>query len=123
MKKMNYISLVLGTVGGLLFGIGMCMCMLPEWNLFKQGTMLGIAGCAVLAIMLMLRRKMEGKPAIQINAKAIGITIFAILAVLVFGLGMCMTMVWQGVMVQGIAIGMIGIFLLLCLIPLCKGLK
>ena len=29
MEKKNFITLVLGTVGGLLFSIGMCMCFLP----------------------------------------------------------------------------------------------
>lgn len=29
MKKKNFVSLVMGTVGGILFALGMCMCMLP----------------------------------------------------------------------------------------------
>jgi len=34
-----------------------------------------------------------------------------------------MTMVWQGTLVWGIIIGIVGIALLLGLIPMCKGLK
>ena len=30
MQKKNFVSLILGTVGGILFAIGMCMCLLPE---------------------------------------------------------------------------------------------
>ena len=30
MEKKNFIKLVLGVVGGLLFSLGMCMCLLPE---------------------------------------------------------------------------------------------
>lgn len=30
MKKENYVSMLLGTIGLILFGIGMCMCLLPE---------------------------------------------------------------------------------------------
>ncbi len=37
MKKKNFISMILGTIGGILFAIGMCMCLLPEWNTFQQG--------------------------------------------------------------------------------------
>ena len=37
MKKKNFVSLVMGTVGGILFALGMCMCMLPQWNAFTQG--------------------------------------------------------------------------------------
>ena len=42
---------------------------------------------------------------------------------ILFAIGMCMTMVWEGMMGPGIIVGVIGIVLLLCLIPLCKGLK
>ena len=40
-----------------------------------------------------------------------------------FGTGLCMTMVWKGLLVWGIVIGIVGIVLLLGLIPLYKGLK
>ena len=69
MKKENFISLILGTAGGMLFALGMCMTLLPEWNTFKE------------------------------------------------------CMVWEGLMIQGILVGILGIVLLLCLIPLCKGLE
>lgn len=29
MKKKDFVSLVLGVVGIILFGLGMCMCMIP----------------------------------------------------------------------------------------------
>ena len=35
---------------------------------------------------------------------------------------MCMTMIWE-MMIPGIAVGLVGIILLLCLIPVVKGLK
>ena len=38
------------------------------------------------------------------------------------GTGMCMTMLW-GMLVPGVAVGFAGIVLLLCLIPLCRGIK
>ena len=41
---------------------------------------------------------------------------------LLFGVGMCMTMVWSN-LILGVVIGLVGIVLLLCLIPLTKGLK
>ena len=51
--------------------------------------------------MIIVRRKMEGKPDIKLNIKNMGIVIFGIIGTLVLGIGMCMTMVWQDVMVQG----------------------
>ena len=48
--------------------------------------------------------------------------IVGIAGALALGVGMCLTMVW-GNMILGIVVGMVGIIILLCLIPLCKGLK
>ena len=45
-----------------------------------------------------------------------------VLAAVIFGVGMCMTMVWN-MMAPGIVVGIAGIVLLICLIPICKGLK
>lgn len=123
MKKENFISLILGTIGIMFFALGICMCMITEWNAFQQGIVMGVIGIVVLLIMLIVRRKMQGKPAIQLNAKTIGTVTLGIIGALVLGIGMCMTMVWQNLIVPGIVVGIIGIVLLLCLIPLCKGLK
>ena len=38
------------------------------------------------------------------------------------GIGMCFCMVWNN-MIAGVVIGLIGIVVLLCLIPLTKGIK
>ena len=44
MKKENFVSLILGTVGGILFALGMCMCLVAEWNAARPGVVLGAAG-------------------------------------------------------------------------------
>lgn len=122
MKKKNFVTLILSTIGGILFGLGMCMALLPEWHAMRQGIVTGAGGLVVLLIMVLVRRKMDGKPAIVINGKAIGITFFGVVSAIILGAGMCMTMIWN-MMVPGIVVGMIGIVALLCLIPLVKGLK
>lgn len=123
MKKENFITLIFGVLGGMLFGLGMCMCMLPEWGLFREGILMGTAGLVVLLILWAVRRKMQGKETIRLNLKTVGIVVFGILGAMVFGIGMCMTMVFDGLLLQGILIGIVGILLLVCLIPLYKGLK
>ena len=123
MKKENFITLIFGVLGGMLFGLGMCMCMLPEWGLFREGILMGTAGLVVLLILWAVRRKMQGKEPIRLNLKTVGIVVFGILGAMVFGIGMCMTMVFYGLLLQGILIGIVGILLLVCLIPLYKGLK
>ncbi|WP_125143368.1 hypothetical protein [Clostridium transplantifaecale] len=122
MEKKNFVSLIMGTVGGILFAVGMCMCMLPEWNAFSQGIVISAVGLVVLLAMMVVRRKMEGKPAIKLNAKVLGTITLGIVGALALGIGMCLTMVW-GMLVSGIIVGIIGIVLLMCLIPICKGLK
>ena len=122
MKKENFVSLILGTVGGILFAIGMCMCLLPEWNAFTQGVAVAAGGMAVLLAMLIVRRRMEGKPAIELNGKAVGTVLLGIVGALVLGVGMCLVMVWE-MTLPGILVGVAGIILLLCLIPVVKGLK
>lgn len=123
MKKENFIALVLGTVGGLLFALGMCMCLLPEWNAFTPGVAVTAVGAAVLIIMFIVRSIMLGKPAVKISGKTVGKIALGIVGALTLGVGMCMTMVWEGLMIWGIIVGIVGIILLLCLIPLCVGLK
>ena len=123
MKKENFISLILGTAGGMLFALGMCMTLLPEWNTFKEGIAMGVAGLIVLLVMVLVRRKMLGKAPIRISGKTIVATLLGIVGTLTLGVGMCMCMVWEGLMIQGILVGILGIVLLLCLIPLCKGLE
>lgn len=122
MKKKDFVTLLLSTADGILFALGMCMALLPEWGAMTQGVVIGVVGLLVLAVMLMVRRTMDGKPAIVFNGKAIATTLFGVLATVIFGVGMCMVMIWE-MMVPGIIIGIVGIVLLLCLIPICKGLK
>lgn len=87
MKKENFISLVLGAIGVILFGLGMCMCLLPEWDAFRQGEAVGAAGLVVLAVMLAARRKMQGKPPVHLSLKAVGTVLLAILGALALASG------------------------------------
>lgn len=114
--------MILGTVGGILFALGMCMALIPEWNAFRPGVIMGVAGAVVLLIMVLVWRKMENKDPIHVSGKTIGTVLFGILGALLLGVGMCMTMVWSH-MITGIVIGIVGIIALLCLIPMTKGLK
>ncbi len=105
-----------------LFALGMCMCMLPQWNAFTQGVVVSAVGAVVLLAMLVVRRKMEGKPAVRLNGKAVATVLLGVVGALVLGVGMCMVMVWNMLM-WGIVVGIVGIVLLICLIPLCRGLQ
>ncbi len=122
MKRSNFVTLVMSTVGGILLAIGMCLCLLPEWNAFEPGIVMGAVGLMVLLIMVAVRRKMENKAPIRWNAKTVLTVFIGVVGALALGIGMCMTMVW-GVMIEGIIVGVVGIVILLALIPICKGIK
>lgn len=122
MKKSTFVAMILGTIGGILFALGMCMALIPEWNAFRPGVIMGIIGVVVLLIMVFVWRRMEKKEPIRLSGKTIGATLMGIIGALLLGVGMCLTMVWSH-MVAGIIIGIVGIVVLLCLIPFIKGLN
>lgn len=122
MKKSNFVALILGTIGGVFFALGMCMALLPEWGMFNQGIVCGAIGLVVLLLTVLVWRKMEGKAPIKLNAKTVGSVSVGVLGALLLGVGMCLSMVFSK-MVLGIVVGLVGIVVLLMLIPLVKGIK
>lgn len=122
MKKSSFVALILGIISGLFFALGMCMAMIPEWNAFRPGIIVGCVGIVFALIIVFVWRKMEHKQPIKISGKAVLTAVAGIVGALALGVGMCFTMVW-GNMILGIIVGLVGIMILLCLIPLCKGLK
>ena len=122
MKKSTLVAMILGTVGGVFFALGMCMALLPEWGMFNQGIACGVIGLVILLVDLLIWRRMEGKAPIHVTPKAVGTVVVGVLGALLLGVGMCLSMVF-GNMVLGIAVGIVGIIVLLLLIPLAKGLR
>lgn len=122
MKKSNFVALILGTVSGVFFALGMCMALLPEWGMRNQGVVCGVIGIVLGLVTLAIWRKMEGKAPIHISGKTLVTLLVGIVGALLLGVGMCLSMVF-GKMVLGIAVGIISIVVLLMLIPLTKGLK
>ena len=121
MKKSAFVNLVVGVIGGLLFSLGMCMCLLPEWNAFRIGVVCTAIGAIVLLAQSIVAWIRSGRK-IKINWKLAGKVLYGVFAALVLGVGMCMIMVWN-LMLPGILVGIVGIVMLLCLIPMCIGLK
>lgn len=122
MKKSSFVAMILGTVSIVLFALGMCMALLPEWDSFNEGIIFGAIGLVLGLITLLIWRKMENKAPIKINGKSVLFTVFAVLGALVLGLGMCFCMVWENIVI-GTIIGLVGIVMLLSLIPITKGIK
>ena len=122
MKKSSFVALVMGTISGMIFALGMCMALIPEWNAFTQGIIFGCVGIVLGLITLFVWRKMEKKAPIQISGKGVLAIVVGIVGALLLGVGMCFVMVWEK-MVVGIIVGIVGIIALLSLIPIINGFK
>lgn len=123
MTKKNFAFLVLTVVGGLLFALGMCMCLLPEWNAFTPGVVVTVLGALVLIAIALIRWIMAGKPVAKVDWTKVGRIVYCVVALLVLGTGMAMIMAFDGLMIPGIIVGIVGIVLTLGTIPVFKGLK
>ena len=122
MKKSTFITMLLGTLGGLLFALGMCMTLIKEWNTFAPGLVFGILGIIILVITLFVWRKMEGKPKMAIDQRTMGAILIGVIGAMLLGLGMSLVMV-LGHFIIGIVLGIIGILVLMCMLPVLKGFK
>lgn len=56
MKKSNFVALLLGTIGVAFFALGMCMGLLPEWGMFRQGVVCGVIGLVILLLTVLIWR-------------------------------------------------------------------
>ena len=122
MKKSSFIALILWTISGVLFALGMCMALLPEWNAFTEGVIFGCI-CIVLSIITaFIWCKMENKKMPKPSGKNLFRIIYGLIAALVLGVGMCMCLVWEQI-IWGTLVGLLGIIMLIALIPMIKGIK
>lgn len=122
MEKKNFVALLLGVIGGLLFGIGMCMCLIPEWDMFTQGVAVTAIGAVVLLVLAIVYRKMSGAAPIKVNWKIVLKVVYGVISALILGGGMALVMETD-MMLIGIGLGIVGIVMLLFLIPMCIGFK
>jgi len=122
MKKSSFVALVLGTVSGVLFSLGMCMALVEEWAMLKEGVIMGTAGLLLGLITLLIWRKMEHKAPIKVSGKVVAKVVYAVIGALVLGVGLCLCLVLENYLL-GTVIVLVGIVMLLGLIPMVKGLK
>lgn len=122
MKKSSFVALLFGTVSGVLFALGMCMALLPEWNAFTEGVIFGAVGMVLGGITALIWCKMENKKLPKMNGKNVFRTLYAVVAALVLGVGLCLCLVWEQIVI-GTLVGLLGIVMLIALIPMIKGIR
>ncbi len=122
MKKSNCFALVMGTVSGVMFALGMCMALVEEWAMLKGGVILGGAGLLLGMATLLIWRRMTHKEPVRVSGKTVAKILLGVLAALVLGIGLSLCLEMENY-ILGTAIGLVGILMLLGFIPLVKGLK
>ena len=122
MKKGNIVIIIMSVISILLLALGVCMVLIPAWNAFLQGIIVGIAGLLLGVITIAVGRKVAKKTPIKIRAKTLSLWILGIMGLLLFGAGLCLYLVWKDLLV-GILIAVAGVVILLCLPPLIKDAK
>lgn len=127
MKKETLIEIILGTIGGLIFAIGMCMCLIPEWNMFKAGVIVSIVGFIILLFMIPVYKsshpKKEHKP---INVGIVLTLVIGIVGSLIMGFGMSKIMVGNASttdMIVGLIVGVIGLVICVLNYPIYAYIK
>lgn len=128
MKKETLLEIILGTIGGLIFAIGMCMCLIPEWDLFTAGIVVAIIGFIVLLCIIPIYRKEHPK---KVNSKktdwGLVLTwIIGIVGALIMGFGMSKIMVGSPEkmdMIIGMITGVVGLLICVLNYPIYSYLK
>ena len=91
--------------------------------MFTPGVVVTAIGFILLVVLVIVYRKMSGAKPIKVNWKIVGKVVYGVISSLVLGGGMALIMTVEGMMLPGIALGIVGIVMLLFLIPMCLGFK
>ena len=112
---------------GLIFAVGMCMCLIPEWDLFNAGVVVAIVGFIVLLCIIPVYRKNHPKkPHGPINLGIVFAWVIGVIGALIMGFGMSRTMIENtsgSDMLIGIIIGVVGLLICVLDYPIYSYLK
>ncbi len=128
MKKETLLEIILGTIGGLVFAIGMCMGLIPEWDMLKEGIVVGAIGFIILLCIIPVYRKDHPKTKVkkQIDWGIVATWIIGVIGALVMGYGMSKVMVGEATkqdMIIGIITGIIGLIICVLNYPIYSYIK
>ena len=129
MKKETLLEIILGTIGGLVFAIGMCMCLIPEWDLFTAGIVVGIIGFIILLCIIPVHRKNHPRKERERKQTDWGLVltwIIGVVGALIMGFGMSKIMVGSPEktdMIIGMITGVVGLLICVLNYPIYSYLK
>ena len=115
MKKETLLEIILGTIGGLVFAIGMCMCLLPELNMFITGVITKLIGFIILLCIRPVYKSCHPKKTKEKKSINWGIVLtwaIGVVGSLIMGFGMSKVMVGEAStsdMIVGLITGVVGL--------------
>ena len=127
MKKETLLEIILGTIGGLIFAIGMCMCLIPEWNMFTAGVIIASIGFIILLCIIPVYRKSHPrKPHGPINWGIVLTWTIGVVGSLIMGFGMSKIMVGNATtsdLIVGMITGVVGLVICVLNYPIYSYIK
>lgn len=127
MKKETLLEIILGTIGGLIFAIGMCMCLVTEWDMLVPGAVVAVVGFIVLlCIIPVYRKEHPKKPHGPINWGIVLTFVVGIVGALIMGFGMSKIMVGDTTkmdLIIGMITGVVGLLICVLNYPVYSYLK
>ena len=128
MKKETLLEIIFGTIGGLIFAIGMCMCLIPEWDLFKVGVIAGVIGFVILLCIIPIHRKANPRKIVKRKTDW-GLVLtwtIGIIGSLIMGFGMSKIMVGSPEkmdIIMGMITGVVGLLVCVLNYPIYSYIK
>ena len=128
MKKDTLLEIILGTIGGLVFAIGMCMALVEDWDMLVPGVVTGVIGFIILLCIIPVYRKTHPK---KVSNKKTdwGIVLTFVVGIvgsLIMGFGMSKVMVDtpdKMDLIIGMITGVVGLLICVLNYPIYSYLK
>ena len=128
MKKDTLLEIILGTIGGLIFAIGMCMALVEDWDMLVPGAVTGVIGFIILLCIIPVYRKTHPK---KVSNKKTdwGIVLTFVVGIvgsLIMGFGMSKVMVDtpdKMDLIIGMITGIVGLLICVLNYPIYSYLK
>lgn len=129
MKKETLLEIILGTIGGLIFALGMCMTLLPKWDMLIEGVITGIIGFVILLCIIPVYKKANPKKEKNkkpINWGIVATWVVGVIGALVMGFGMSKIMVGEASKIDtiiGLITGITGLIVCVLNYPIYSYIK